>query len=149
LWRAVLSPADGPCAAGRAARRADACAGAAGVARMIELRKSTPADTAQVMEVWRRAVDATHHFLSPGDRREIDAEVAAFLPGAALDLAVEDTGRVVAFMLLEGNRMEALFVDPDYHRCGIGRRLVEEALRRHPDLATDVNEQNAAAMAFY
>jgi putative acetyltransferase len=115
----------------------------------MKLRQAAPADGVRVMEVWRRAVDATHHFLTPEDRRAIDAEVAAFLPGAPLDLAVDDTGRVIAFMLLEGNRMEALFVDPDYHRRGVGRMLVEEALRRHPDLATDVSEQNVAALGFY
>lgn len=116
---------------------------------MIQLRKSTPADGARVMEVWRRAVDATHRFLTPQDRRDIDTEVAAFLPSALLDLAVDESGRVIGFMLLEGNRMEALFVDPDCHRRGVGRALVEHALGRHAVLATDVNEQNAEALSFY
>src|SRR5512146_1579344 len=115
----------------------------------MKLRKSAPADGARVVEVWRRAVDATHHFLTAEDRRDIDAEVAALLASAPLDLVVDGTGRVIAFMLLEGNRMEALFVDPDYHRCGVGRMLVEEALEQQPYLATDVNEQNLAALAFY
>ena len=78
------------------------------------------------MEIWRRAVDATHHFLSPEDRRHIEAEVAAFLPRAPLDLALDETDRAIGFMLLDGNHMEALFIDPDFRGTGVGRALVED-----------------------
>jgi len=97
------------------------------------------------MEIWRRAVDATHDFLAPGDRRAIEAEVAAFLPQAALDLAVDATDRPLGLMLLEGKHLAALFVDPAHHAAGIGRMLVEEALRRCPDRMTD----NVRALGFY
>jgi putative acetyltransferase len=52
-------------------------------------------------------------------------------------------------MLLCDGRMEALFVDPDFRGSGIGRTLVEEAVRRYPDLSTDVNERNLQAIGFY
>jgi putative acetyltransferase len=94
-------------------------------------------------------VDATHDFLTPEDRRDIETEVAAFLPGALLDLAVDETDRAIGFMLLDGGHMEALFVDPDFRGSGIGRTLVEDAVKRHPGLATDVNEQNLQAIGFY
>ncbi|MFY3976613.1 acetyltransferase [Achromobacter xylosoxidans] len=116
---------------------------------MITLRTSTPADGARIVDIWRRAVDATHDFLSPRDRRDIEAEVVAFLPAATLDLAVDADDRALAFMLLDGSHMEALFVDPDARGTGVGRALVEYALRRYPGLSTDVNEQNAQAIGFY
>ena len=116
---------------------------------MIRIRKSTSMDGARVMEIWRRAVDATHDFLGPEDRRDIENEVAAFLPRALLDLAVDETDGAIGFMLLHGSHMEALFVDPDFRGSGIGRALVQEAIRRHSDLSTDVNEQNLQAIGFY
>lgn len=116
---------------------------------MIRIRKSTRADGARVLDIWRRAVDATHHFLGDDDRRAIELEVAAFLPDAPLDLAVDETDRPLGFMLLDGSHMEALFIDPARHGTGVGRLLVEDALRRHPDLSTDVNEQNESAAGFY
>lgn len=115
----------------------------------IAIRPSRPGDGADVIAVWRRAVDATHHFLTPADREAIGAEVAAFLPQAPLRLAVDAADRIIGFMLLDGTHMEALFVDPDWHGRGIGRALVGEALARNPQLTTDVNEQNAPAIGFY
>ncbi|WP_367189701.1 acetyltransferase [Burkholderia sp. Ed8] len=116
---------------------------------MIRIRQSTEADGTRVLDIWRRAVDATHPFLSDDDRRAIEAEVVTFLPAAPLDLAVDAHDRPIGFMLLDGSHMEALFVDPAHHGTGVGRRLVEAALGRHPNLTTDVNEQNEAATAFY
>ena len=116
---------------------------------MIRIRQSTEADGTRVLDIWRHAVDATHHFLSDDDRRTIESEVVAFLPGAPLDVAVDERDRPIGFMLLDGSHMEALFVDPAHHRAGVGRLLVEEALKRHPGLSTNVNEQNDAAARFY
>lgn len=116
---------------------------------VIRIRKSTAADGPGVIDIWRRAVDATHNFLRPEDRCAIEAEVATLLPNASLDLAADEAGRVLGFMLLNGSHMEALFVDPEFRGAGIGRALVEEALRRFPRLSTDLNAQNAQALGFY
>lgn len=116
---------------------------------MIRIRQSTQADGARVLEIWRSAVDATHHFLLPEDRSAIESEVTAFLPRACLDLAVDEADRAVGFMLLNAGHMEALFIDAKHRGSGVGRLLVKEALRRHPDLSTDVNEQNSQAVGFY
>ncbi len=110
---------------------------------------STAQDATRVMAIWRRAVDATHDFLDPVDRAAIDTEVAGFLPGAPLTLAVDEEDRAIGFMLVDQGHMEALFIDPDHRGTGIGKALVEEALGRHPQLTTDVNEQNAQAIGFY
>ncbi|WP_277795302.1 acetyltransferase [Caulobacter endophyticus] len=116
---------------------------------MISYRPSFPDDGDRIVDIWRRAVDATHDFLSPEDRVAIEAEVAAFLPAAPLWVAVDDQDVVVAFMLLEGGHMQALFVDPDHRGTGVGRNLVSLALAQHPALTVDVNAQNPQALGFY
>lgn len=116
---------------------------------MIEIRPSTDRDLPQVIDLWRRAVDATHHFLSREDRVAIEAELSTFLPQVSLTLAVDRSDRPLGFMFLHDGHMEALFIDPDHHGQGIGTALVAEALARHPHLTTDVNEQNAQAVGFY
>ena len=116
---------------------------------MNTLRPSRASDGDAVVDLWRRAVDATHDFLSAEDRRAIDAEVVGFLPQAPLLLAVDAEDRPLGFMLLDGSHMEALFIDPEVHGQGIGRQLVEHALAQHSTLTTDVNAQNAQALGFY
>ena len=116
---------------------------------MVDIRRSAAADQQRVLDIWRGAVDATHHFLTPADRRDIETEVVAFLPQAPLWLAADDSDRPLGFMLLEEGRMEALFIDPLQRGRGIGRALVQHALSMYPTITTDVNEQNAQAIGFY
>ncbi|MEW5687120.1 MAG: acetyltransferase [Pseudomonadota bacterium] len=116
---------------------------------MISLRMSRPQDGERVVEIWREAVDATHDFLSPEDRAAIEAEVRAFLPQAALWLAVDAGDRALGFMGLTDSHMDALFIDPSHRGAGVGRALVAHAIGLHGALTTDVNEQNAQAVGFY
>ncbi|MBN9334340.1 acetyltransferase [Devosia sp.] len=116
---------------------------------MIEIRMSTSQDMPRVLDIWRRAVDATHDFLAPADRAAIEAEVSTFLPQVSLLLAVDASGVPQGFMFLHEGHLEALFIDPDHHGQGIGKALIERALVEHPNLTTDVNEQNPRALGFY
>jgi putative acetyltransferase len=118
-------------------------------AAMFTIRQSRADEGHRTVSIWRAAVDATHDFLTDEDRVAIEGEVCAFLPQAPLLLAVDHDDRPLGFMLMDGKHMEALFVDPAYHGRGIGAELVRRGLAMHPDMTTDVNEQNGQAIAFY
>ncbi len=116
---------------------------------MTNIRTSRPQDGQPVVEIWRKAVDATHDFLLPEDRVSLEALIRGFFPSAPLLLAVDQADQPLAFMLIVERHMEALFVDPRYRGQGIGALLVRYGLELHPDLTTDVNEQNVQALGFY
>lgn len=116
---------------------------------MIKVRASRPVDSNRVIDIWRKAVDATHDFLTPEDRLAIDELVCGFLPEAPLWVAVDEGDQPVGFMLIDDGHMEALFVDPACHGAGIGKVLVRHGLAAHPNMTTDVNEQNPKAIGFY
>lgn len=54
-----------------------------------------------------------------------------------------------AFIGIQDEKIEMLFVSPRHLRKGIGKRLVDMAVRNHGTVFVDVNEQNPAARAFY
>ena len=115
----------------------------------MKIRQGTPADVPRAFEIWRAAVDATHGFLSPQDRVEIDAMVATdFLPKAKLWLAVEGE-RPLGFLVMDGRTIDALFVDPAHHGRGVGTFLLDHALSLAPDALVDASEQATNALPFY
>ncbi|WP_201791282.1 acetyltransferase [Aeromicrobium sp. PE09-221] len=113
------------------------------------LRPLRSADEPSVVEIWRRAVEATHEFLSPEDIDFYEGHIRdTYLP--ALDVTVAElSGRIVGFLGLQEHRVEMLFVDPEAHNLGIGTRLLAHAAARHARLDLDVNEQNPSALDFY
>jgi len=119
------------------------------MAVVVRIRQSRISDQERVFDIWRNAVDSTHHFLTSDDRRDIEIEVREFLPQVSLWLAVDDSDGPMGFMLLAGGHMEALFVDPSRHGLGVGRALIQHALSISPTITTEVNEQNTRALSFY
>jgi len=115
----------------------------------IRIRPSRVADGNRAIDIWRGAVDATHDFLAPIDRVEIDTLVQAFLPSAPLLLAVDALDWPIGFMLLDQGHIEALFIDALHRGTGVGKALVMHGLAIHSVLKTDVNEQNGQAVGFY
>lgn len=116
---------------------------------VISIRRSRHEEGEELVAIWCRSVDATHDFLSAEYRAELEELVRSFLPEAPLWVAVNERDRPVGFMLLSGQHMDALFIDPDVRGCGVGRMLVEHALSMAPEMTTNVNEQNKQAVGFY
>ena len=116
---------------------------------VISIRRSRHDEGEKLIAIWCRSVDATHDFLSKEYRAELEDLVSAFLPEAPLWVAVTEKDEPVAFMLLTGEHMDALFVDPTVRGCGVGKLLIEHALTLAPKLTTNVNEQNEQAVGFY
>ena len=117
---------------------------------MTVIRKARPEDAPRLLAIWRGAVLATHHFLTPADFVEIETMMAEqYLPAAPLWLVVDEHDVALAFMGMTERHIDSLFVDPDRRGGGIGRALVDHARSEHPGLTVDVNEQNAGAVGFY
>ncbi|MBK6262524.1 acetyltransferase [Citrobacter youngae] len=115
----------------------------------LTIRRSRKDEGDKLVSIWCRSVDATHHFLSPDYRLELEGLVSSFLPEAPLWVAVTEQDEPVAFMLLTDKHIDALFVDPDVRGSGVGKLLIEHALSMSSTLTTNVNEQNEQAVGFY
>jgi len=106
-------------------------------------------DLEALLDVWDRASDLGHAFLSP----EFRARERTRIPEVYLPLARtrvwEENGRVVGFIALVGNEIGGLFVHPGAGRRGIGAALVEWARSRYPRLEVEVFDDNAVGRAFY
>lgn len=114
------------------------------------IRQSIAADHPQLLDIWLRAVRATHHFLQASD---IDALLPqlrdVYLQAVELWVAVDTDDRPLGFIGFNGNHVEMLFVDPELHGQGIGRALLDFGRQSRTTMSVDVNEQNPRAVGFY
>lgn len=117
----------------------------------LTIRRATTNDGPTLVDIWLRSVRATHTFLSEADIQSLLPHVKEYLSSEASDLLVlcSRNGVCIGFMGMTGNKMDSLFLAPEYQGCGCGRRLVEHAHALHKELTVDVNEQNPAALRFY
>ena len=113
------------------------------------IRKYQPADGEDVLNVWARASALAHPFLSQDFlERERHRIPDVYLPKAETWVWEAD-GHVVGFISLLGNEVGAIFVDPAFHRSGIGRKLMDRARALRGELEVEVFERNLLGRAFY
>lgn len=114
------------------------------------IRKGNAVDHPQLLNIWLRAVQATHDFLQTSD---IDALIPQlrdiYLPAVELWVAADTEDCPLGFIGLGDNHVEMLFVDPQRHGQGIGRALLDHVRTSRATLSVDVNEQNPQATGFY
>lgn len=116
----------------------------------MTIREARIADREILLDVWLRAVRATHTFLTEDDIQELLPLVRDFaLPALELWVLCSDGDAPVGFLGLSGAVVEALFIAPESCRRGGGRMLIEHARRLRGVLTVDVNEQNPQAVRFY
>lgn len=116
----------------------------------MKVRAGTAADVPRALEIWRDAVDATHGFLTREDRIDIDRLVAEeFLPNSALWLIDGPDARARGFLVMDGDMIDALFVDPKVHGQGYGTALLDHAVALSPQATVEASEQADNALPFY
>jgi putative acetyltransferase len=118
----------------------------------MHARLAEPHDRDALLALWERSVRATHAFLTEEDVVSLRPLVAEELAGDSVAwwvLHAEGTDPI-GFLGYTSDTIEALFIDPAYHRTGAGRFLVAHAARLATGpLRVDVNEQNDGALRFY
>jgi putative acetyltransferase len=117
----------------------------------MNIRQALPTDRDVLLDIWLRSVRDTHTFLAEEDIQFFLPLVRDYLACADVELWVlcSDSAAPMGFLGMSGNKMEALFLAPEYHRRGGGRRLIQHARALKGDLTVDVNEQNPSACRFY
>ncbi|WP_438449045.1 acetyltransferase [Gorillibacterium sp. sgz5001074] len=105
----------------------------------------------ELVDLWYQAVVHTHTFLSEQDIQFYHQIMqSGVMREVEIWIELGTEGQPVGFMGLNGTKIEMLFVKPEEHGRGIGRRLIQHAIKRKGrNLQVDVNEQNEAAFAFY
>lgn len=103
----------------------------------------------ELLQLWEASVRCTHHFLGESDIQFYKPLVVEqCFPAVSLYLIYNIMGKIAAFIGLDGDKIEMLFVHPNERRKGYGSLLIDFALQRHMRWV-DVNEQNEEALAFY
>ena len=118
--------------------------------KLYEVTQREPQLIYQLTAIWEDSVRATHLFLSEAEIQTIKAYVPQALTGVSHLLVAERAqGQPVAFMGIEGPRLEMLFLSPAERGAGLGRQLLEYGIRHYHLQDLTVNEQNPQAVGFY
>lgn len=99
--------------------------------------------------LWEASVRATHHFLTEDDIQKLTPFVKMGLLGIGTLVVARDNQNPIAFMGIEADKIEMLFVSPDYFGKELGRELAELGIAQYGVRYVDVNEQNPQATGFY
>ena len=104
----------------------------------------------QLLNVWENSVRSTHFFLAEADMEDIKK----YVPQALRDIShliVAENGQGVpaAFMGIEGQKLEMLFISPEETGRGLGRKLLQYGMQNFAINTLGVNEQNPQAKGFY
>ena len=100
--------------------------------------------------IWERSVRATHSFLSSEEVENIKEHVPDAIKSVEhLVISLNDKEVPLAFIGVNGQRIEMLFVDASERDHGIGKALVDHAFHHYHADEVTVNEQNPQSVGFY
>ncbi len=116
--------------------------------KIYEIQTRTPQLIEELMSVWESSVRATHLFLSDAEVKSIKEYVPRGLENVE-HLIVAESKKSVAFMGIQRERLEMLFIAPEERGKGIGKQLLQYGFQNYGITEVTVNEQNPQAVGFY
>lgn len=119
---------------------------------MKEIKKDERTESLinQLLEVWEDSVKATHTFLSNEEIENIKKYVPQALKGISRLIILENEKyQPIAFMGIEENKLEMLFIKNSERRKGLGKKLLNYGIENYGVNDLAVNEDNPQAKEFY
>ena len=96
------------------------------IMKELEIKDRTPGLVQQLLRVWEKSVRETHLFLSDAEIKKIKEYVPDALTAVPILIVETDpAGDPVAFMGIDGHKLEMLFISPEKRGRGLGRKLLE------------------------
>ncbi len=102
-----------------------------------------------LLKVWESSVRATHLFLSDTEIENIKEYVPQALKGIKHLIIAKKDDLPIAFMGIENDSLEMLFIHNDERGKGLGKKLIQKAIEEYGVKHLAVNEQNPQAKGFY
>ena len=116
---------------------------------IIEVKERNEELVNQLLKVWESSVRATHLFLSDAEIENIKEYVPQALKGIKHLIIAKKGDKPIAFMGIENENLEMLFISNDERGKGLGKSLIQKAINEYGVKYLAVNEQNPQAKGFY
>ncbi|THF53536.1 GNAT family N-acetyltransferase [Flavobacterium supellecticarium] len=107
------------------------------------------ADYIEITDLWEASVRATHTFLTEADIQYYKPLILNEYLKAVSLFCTRDHNEIRGFIGLDDDKIEMLFIRPDYRGKGVGKALLDFAVKKQNARKVDVNEQNVQAVGFY
>jgi len=117
--------------------------------RIVEVKDRTTALINQLLEVWENSVKATHLFLSNDEIENMKKYVPQAISEISHLIIAEEDNKPIAFMGIEEQKLEMLFIKNGERGKGIGKELLSYGITNYNVNRLAVNEQNPQAKGFY
>lgn len=100
--------------------------------------------------IWEASVRASHHFLQEEDIVGLRPQILQlWLPAVSVFVHVAVDGKPDGFIGIADHKIEMLFILPESQGKGVGKALLQYAVKQLAVTEVDVNEQNPQALGFY
>jgi len=113
------------------------------------IRPYVSRDADRILCIWRKASEYAHPFLSD-DFHDMAATAIreTYLPQAET-YVTEFQGVPIGFISLLDTHIGGLFLDPLFHGLGLGKAMVDHAVRQKGPLTVEVFRKNRIGRRFY
>ncbi|EAJ5692655.1 GNAT family N-acetyltransferase [Campylobacter fetus] len=118
--------------------------------KIVEIKDRNSVLIERLVNVWEDSLRMTHLFLSDPEIENIKKYVPQALYDVSnLIILKDEKGNIQAFMGIEGQKLDMLFVSSKEQNKGFGKKLICYGINNYSINEVCVNEQNPIAKRFY
>ncbi len=117
--------------------------------KIYQTKKITNNLIKTLINIWEPAVIKTHTFLTIKEIENIKKYVPLAIKSVSILLIAITNKEVIAFIGINNQKIEMLFVKNEFQGLGVGKKLIKYAKNNYNINEITVNEQNKKALGFY